>query len=422
MLMRIAFMPYSVIVDGYSAGNRLAPLFAGHGIECIHIQTVFQAHNYYLQSFNRSDYHQCLDYRGDYEQLLKQLSNYQITSVIAGCDMGIELVDRLNDSLSLQGNSPALSKARRDKYAQRKYLSKHGLTALNYLNTDCLNKLRNWAKKEGFPVVLKPLSSASSQDIKMCSSLNEISNAYHRIMQRGINDQGEMNQSVLAETYLEGKEYRVNTVSWNGIHTVTDIWETSKTLNQQGDFLYDCFRMLPSQGDIQKELTEYLFKVNDALEIQHGPCTADIIMTKEGPALVEIGARLMGEILPTNILHKSLEHNQIDLTAMAYADPAAYSRVNQKNYELKHHLIAYFVQSTQTGKLASFNFTDEINALPSVAATTHHVSVGDELFVTTDYSSSPLHIIFSHTSHTQLEKDYQTAKEYVMKGLFNTDQ
>ena len=50
---------------------------------------------------------------------------------------------------------------------------------------------------------------------------------------------GSVNDRLLAQSYLEGAEYAVNSVSYEGKHTVTDIWRYRKNINPEGHFLYD---------------------------------------------------------------------------------------------------------------------------------------------------------------------------------------
>jgi biotin carboxylase len=60
-------------------------------------------------------------------------------------------------------------------------------------------------------------------------------------------------------------------------------------------------------------------RVLDALGIRFGPAHTELMLTKEGPLLIEIGARLDGSDAPI-IGERAYGINQIHLTADCYLD------------------------------------------------------------------------------------------------------
>merc|ERR1712178_304479 len=57
---------------------------------------------------------------------------------------------------------------------------------------------------------------------------------------------------------------------------------------------YEYARILPSTGPEQDMLIDYVWKALDALGIKHGPSHSEVIITTDGPCLVETGARMHG--------------------------------------------------------------------------------------------------------------------------------
>merc|ERR1712157_367768 len=52
--------------------------------------------------------------------------------------------------------------------------------------------------------------------------------------------------------------------------------------------------LLPPSGEVQDKLVDYVFKVLDAVGLQHGPCHTEVMLTPRGPVLVEVNARMHG--------------------------------------------------------------------------------------------------------------------------------
>ena len=67
--------------------------------------------------------------------------------------------------------------------------------------------------------VVKPVQSAGSDDVFLCNDSDEAKIAFQRILGKR-NGVGLVNDSVLCQEFLEGKEYVVDQVSRDGVHKV----------------------------------------------------------------------------------------------------------------------------------------------------------------------------------------------------------
>lgn len=67
--------------------------------------------------------------------------------------------------------------------------------------------------------VVKPVQSAGSDDVFLCTTVTQAENAFNRILGK-MNGLGLLNTSVLVQEFLEGKEYVVDKVSKDGVHKV----------------------------------------------------------------------------------------------------------------------------------------------------------------------------------------------------------
>jgi biotin carboxylase len=142
--------------------------------------------------------------------------------------------------------------------------------------------------------VVKPLQSAGSEDVYLCTRKEQAEDAFHRIMGK-TDGLGDVNESVLVQEFLEGREFAVDKVSRDGVHKVVAIWEYEKRPTNGSSFTYYGRRLRdPELPEVRKSIL-YGDKVLDALAIRHGPSHMEIIYNEEtGPCLVEVGARCHG--------------------------------------------------------------------------------------------------------------------------------
>ena len=307
-----------VIVDGYSSGNLLAPALKVRGYSCVHVQSTKDILPIYATSFKEKDFIKNIKFQGSMRELIESLSPYQVVCVIAGIESGVLLADALSEVLDLYSNGTQLSAARRNKYKMHEVLHESGVASIPQFKSRNIQEVLEWVEMNTLcPVVIKPLHSAGTDSVFICSTREDIENAFSRIIGK-TNKLGLNNTEVLVQKYLKGTEYIVDTVSCNGQHMVSDMWQYKKQV-VDGIPIYDAEELLPFNGEIQEKLRSYIFQVLDALNIKFGPAHHEVMMTEEGPILIEMGARLAGGGLP-GICKILVSGNQVDLTLDAYLE------------------------------------------------------------------------------------------------------
>jgi biotin carboxylase len=157
--------------------------------------------------------------------------------------------------------------------------------------------LAAWHEQRGGQIVVKPIRSAAGDCVSFCDTPADSVAAYERILATD-NVFSIRNEGVVAQEYLVGGEYVVDTVSRDGQHHVTDFWKYDKiTANGITDLTVGC-TLLPRRGEVQDALLPYACDVLDALGIAYGAAHMEVKLTPTGPCLVEVGARMAGLDLP----------------------------------------------------------------------------------------------------------------------------
>ncbi|QGV80453.1 ATP-grasp domain-containing protein [Streptomyces ficellus] len=401
----------AVIVDGYSTGTFLPPAFARLGIDVVHVHSTAEPMSTMLQpdlGAYREHFH-CPDEEA-FERTVEALAALGPVAVLAGQEPGVPLADALSERLGLASNGTALSAARRDKYEMIEALRRAGVRCADQYKSPDPQALADWAERAGsYPVVVKPLSSASTDHVYRCHDAAEVLAAARAVL--GSTDIFDRpNTEALVQSFLEGTEYIVDTVGVDGERYVCGVWEYEKRLLPGGKNVYDLDVLLEPDAAPVPELIAYVDTVLEALGIRHGPAHAEVIMTPEGPALVEIGARLNGNMNP-GFHDLCLGANQADLTALAYARPWEFT--NRYAGLVYTPRAAAAVHSTRTeldGVVTAVDqdAVDRIAALPSVHLVGVKLSPGKRISPTADLLTSPMRIFLTAPDLATVHADRDT--------------
>ena len=382
----------AVVVDAYSTGARLAPRFAAAGLPVVHVQSSPTLPDFYLRGFRAGDFVENVVHEGDLEATAERIA-----------------VERLE----LPTNGSELSAARRDKNAMNEALRAAGLRTAEALKTADAGQAIAWAEQRaGAPVVVKPLDSAGTDGVSICADAAAIGNAFDAQLGRPNALHG-ANEQLLVQELLQGTQLFVNSISWDGVHHVSEVWRDNK-LRRGANFIYDYEELLPRHGEQQDQVVPYVESVLDALGIRYGPAHTEVMLTDSGPVLVESGARMHGSV-PDEIVDRCTPSHQT-LTAEAYLDPRSVARRAQHPYELAAGAYCVMLISQHEGRIVGDSGLREIEALPSFAGTISMLGPGDTLKRTIDLFSCPGIIYLVDPDRARLKADYDRIRELDAAG------
>ena len=291
-------------------------------------------------------------------------------------------------------------------------LARAGVRCAEQFKSDRSADVVAWAEAGGrWPVVVKPLASAATDNVAICADTDQVREAAEAILATEML-WGEPNSEVLIQSYLDGVEYVVDGVSWDGRRYTCGVWEYRK--RQVGVHnIYDRDVLLPADDPRVPELVGYVDSALRALDIRYGPTHAEVIITADGPALVEVGARLAGNLSPT--FHDlCLGTNQAALTALAYARPAEFTdRYAGRCYTARHQAWVCNTPTELAGMVRGVHAeaVAEIEALPTVRELIVKLRPGWRMRPTVDLLSSTLKVFLAADSSEELRRDYHRIAE-----------
>lgn len=400
-----------VLVDVYAPTRRLAPEFRRAGFDCVRVQSTREIPAVYRSGgYPREDFVADLVDDGDLESLVARVRPYRPVAVMTAGESGVELADRLSARLGTPSNGTDLSSARRDKFLMIEALREAGLRATQQVLVEDEVQLRSWHEAMGGRVVLKPRRSAASVGVTFCDDPDSSVAAFRKLHGRE-SVFSEAYSGVVAQEYLVGAEYMVNTASREGRHRVCDIWRTTHVqLNGVPDLLDGMF-LVPAVGAVQDALTQYCCEVLDALGIRYGLAHLEVKMTPSGPCLVELGARMAGADLP---YYTQLATGQSQLTwaVDAYVRPEAFDSRWNKPYELQQYFASLPMLSPVEGILDSYRRVDAIRSLESFRDFLVAVPPGGRLQRTVDDSTIPAAVNLMHPVAEAVKRDARTVRYF----------
>lgn len=405
----------AVIVDGYSTGASLAPRFAAAGLRAVHVSTGLPP-PFYRRTYRPHDYVANIDHTGDVERTIAALRDHEIAFVLPGAETGVPLADRLSERLTDVTNGSELSRARRSKHAMAEALRAAGLDAPEQIKTASLDEALAWAGgRDDWPVVVKPVDSAGTDGVVFCADRTELADAFTRQLGRR-NALGASNGQMLVQEQLRGRQFFVNTISWDGAHHVSEIWRDTRKRVRGAGMVCDREDLLPRHGAEQDAVADYVVRVLDALGIRFGPGHAEVMLTGRGPVLIECAARMQGTLLADAVDRCTPSH--LTVTVDAYLDPPSVARRAAGPYELKAHATCVALISQQSGRIVSCELLRKLEQLPSYCGQIAMLGVGARIRRTVDLFSSPGTVYLVHISERQLSRDYRRLRELEQEGLF----
>ncbi|MET9515658.1 ATP-grasp domain-containing protein [Streptomyces sp. NPDC002994] len=398
--------PPVAMVDVYAPTMRLAQAFMDAGHPVVRVQSTPEVPPVYRSSFSTDPFLDNIVHLGDPERTAKAVAAHQPLAVLTGGELGVELADQVSELLGLATNGTALSAARRDKFVQMETVKAAGVPGSRQVLAGSEEELVAWHRELGGRVVVKPVRSAGNDGVSFCDTPEESAAAYRAIVD-ATNIFSFRNEGVVAQEFLRGTEYVVNTVSRDGHHRATDVWQYTKiSVNGVSNRISGALSVPPGDPD-RARLVTYGFEVLDALGVLHGPAHLEIMLTPDGPRLVEAGVRLCGA---DTAYYAGLAtgESQIGRTVDAYLRPQRFLETCRDAHRVDRHVAMAFLTSPVAGTLKSYPLLPEVERLESFHNVQLIVEPGGRLPLTVDDTTEPMMIGLAHPEREVVARDFAT--------------
>ena len=173
-------------------------------------------------------------------------------------------------------------------------------------------------------------------------------------------------------------------------------------------FVYFGMKPVDINSPEAKVLIPYVRGVLDAMGIKYGPSHGEVMMTEEGPCLVEMNCRAHGGDGNWRPLCRGLTggYSQVEATADAFLDPKQFAKLpDRPPSPFKASGQEVILVSYSRGKVKSTPGYDVIKALPSFLCLETSIKSGVEVDYTIDLLTGIGSVILMHPDQQVLQRD-----------------
>lgn len=289
-----------------------------------------------LKGYETIPYDFDMIYESDtFEETLEQVKKFDPLLILPGNERGVRLASKLTHELGLLGNSIEDLDALTYKNEMHNRLAQNGIRSIKGKVVNSIEDAIDFYDSEGLKeVVLKPIYGAGSTSVRICLNRDEFLESAKFLFNNLMNEYGEELSELLIQERINGVEYIVNTVSREGIPSITTIWKYNKVKTSYGANVYDSCETVNELNIGEAELIEYVYKVLKVLGVKYGPVHGEYMIDDKGPVLIEVNCRPMGLNMPAEFLDKISGQHETDTILDAYLKPKIFDERLKKKYGL----------------------------------------------------------------------------------------
>ena len=212
---------------------------------------------------------------------------YQLIGIYASSDFGLPTVAAVSQSLGLPGCPPRVITKALNKSKARQIWLTNGLSVPRGVKVKSQADAVNAIMEIRLPAIVKPVDGSGSRGVRSISKQSDLKEAFAEA--RSVSDE------VLVEELIWGRHIDVNGMIVDGTFYGCGI---SERFFSPRPFHYPLWGYQEAElSDEQKDNMYHL--VNRAarcLGVEIGPVKADMVLTENGPVLIELSPRFHGDI------------------------------------------------------------------------------------------------------------------------------
>jgi len=297
---------------------------------------------------------------------------------------------------NLLGISVKSAQLASNKISMKKDFSKHKVRTPDFWEIKNIKELH----KKNLPLILKPSDGRGGRGVILIDEEVNVEWAWRESIKHS------ENKTLILEKFEFGPQLSVEGIFLDKVfipiafadRNYDNLSETKPHIVEDGGVIPSRF-----QGEILKEISILIQRAALALDISWGTVKADIVITKNGPKIIELAARLSGNYLATHHIPMVYGVNIVKaLIKMSIGD-----KVNKNELQVKQNKylgVRYFFPPS--GKIICIKGINYVERLNYVRMFKLYKKIGDIQMGITDHTKRAGTIICEGP-------DYNTAKQRV---------
>lgn len=304
----------------------------------------------------------------DVENMLRLAEKYAVDGVLTFVDAGIPSQAAIVKSFGLPGISEETAHFGTDKTAMRQRLKQRGIPIPAFHIVPTKDALLDAVSLFAERCVVKAPDQAGSRGIYLLKNVHDPDEAdYAWQYCMSFSHTGEL----LVEEFMEGPEICVETVSQNGVCYALQITDQ---LYKHPPYFTDIGSSQPVlyAPELQQQIRRIAETANLALGNVNGSSNTEMILTAEGPKIIEVNMRPSGDFIATEAVQMTTGINMSEaVIKIALGEPINVTPTLQKGA-----CIRYFTKE-RVGIIKAITGLEEAKKVPGVQELGTLKTVGD---------------------------------------------
>ncbi|MFC1874503.1 ATP-grasp domain-containing protein [Chloroflexota bacterium] len=317
----------------------------------------------------------------DCENSIKVARQHRIDGVFSiASEVSVRTVAAVAEELGLRGLSRQVARVATDKALMREKYLAQGVPSPLFRVVHTLEEAAQAVEELALPAVIKPADNAGSRGVARLDRKSQLESAFRKA--KGFSEQGK----VMIEQFMDGVEVSVEAfVSRDEIK----ILALSDKIRTPPPYLLDTTVIFPSNypGEVRSRIREVATKAIKAVGINEGPVHIEIMMTADGPKMVELAARGPGFKVFTNMIPYVTE---VDIVEGVIKQALG----EEPDLEIRAHRasVLKFV-GARPGKIKNISGIEQVKNMSGVHDFELYLGIGDEIKPLTSGEDRIGHII-----------------------------
>lgn len=343
----------------------------------------------------------------DEETCLKYALESKVDGVLtAATDFSVLTMSRIAEEMGLPGINYAAAKRIKNKAAVRKCLfdAKADDTGYSY-EINSLEEALRILPQVKFPVMMKPCDGSGSRGASRVDRAEDFEKACKFAMD------GSITHRAVAEPFVEGKEYGVESFVDNGEIHILGVMQKDMTMPP---YYAELGHAIPSGLPvvIEEKIKTCVHKALIALGVNHGSVNMDLLLSEGGDVhIVDVGARMGGNLIGSHIIPIG--------TGVDYMGNMIRAAVgDETNWEpvYKPQPVATKLLALKPGTAVGLPDFQKVEETFGVTIE-HHLHIGDVITPYRTNLDGCGYVVASGSSIEDVIKKAQRAKEYIDNAI-----
>ena len=237
----------------------------------------------------------------------KILSVCEKTGIDGICSISSELamiaVNYVADKLHLVGNTNDCVLRTTNKHIMRKCFEENGDPSPRSIS---VSSAKDAADIDlDFPLIVKPVDRSGSRGVTKVFDRSELSGAIKTALSFGFE------KEAIVEEYVDGREYSVEYISWEGKHFFVAL--TQKYTTGSPNFI-ETAHLEPAQvdGETLIRIRKVVEHALDSVNFRYGASHTEVMVTDNGDIrIIEIGGRMGGDNIGSSLVELSTGYDYL---------------------------------------------------------------------------------------------------------------